>query len=163
MGTCSPVGGIELTALFTPGHAPGHLALLQRDTGTVVAGDLVAGVGTIAIDPREGNLQDYLDSLERLKQEGATTLLPAHGPALTEATAVIEFYVAHRHSRSEQIAEALSTLGEASPLELAPVVYPDLDPTFHPLAAAQILTHLHWLRDHGMAKAISAGKRWVRA
>jgi glyoxylase-like metal-dependent hydrolase (beta-lactamase superfamily II) len=75
-------GGVELRALFTPGHAPGHLAFVEATTGVTVAGDLVAGIGTILIAPDDGDLGQYLDSLDRLRASGAKVLLPAHGPAL---------------------------------------------------------------------------------
>src|SRR5690606_39245655 len=46
----------RLRALFTPGHAPGHLCFLEETTGWMVAGDMVASVGTILIDPSEGDM-----------------------------------------------------------------------------------------------------------
>ena len=153
-------GGRTFVAHFTPGHAPGHLALHDPDSGAIIAGDLVAGVGTIAIDPREGDLQDYLDSLEAMRALEPQALMPAHGPVLEHPDAVLSFYVAHRHGRSEQIRTALHELGEASPLELAPAVYPELPAEHHPLAAAQILTHLHWLRRNQLVAEKSEG-RWV--
>ena len=153
-------GGHLFRALHTPGHAPGHLVLLDENTGAAIAGDLVAGIGTIAIDPREGDLGDYLASLERVRGLGPSALMPAHGPTLTEADAVLAFYVAHRHSRSEQIVDALGTHGAATPLELAPRVYPDLPEIHHVLAAAQILTHLRWLAEHGLAR--DDGTRWSK-
>jgi endoribonuclease LACTB2 len=144
-------------AVFTPGHAPGHLALHHRVHGWVVAGDLVAGVGTIVIDPTEGDLQDYLDSLERIRALQPRQLLPAHGPVLEHGETVLSFYVAHRNQRSQQVQDALNRLGKATPLELAPWVYPELPRELHPLAAAQILTHLQWLRRYGLAQADAEG------
>ena len=146
-------GGRTLVAHLTPGHAPGHLALHDPDSGVVVAGDLVAGIGTIAIDPEEGDLQQYLDSLAYVSGLEPTRLLPAHGPVLEHPETVLSFYVAHRHARTEQIRDALDRLGRATPLELAPHVYPELDVGYHPLAAAQILTHLKWLDRFGVAAA----------
>ena len=154
-------GSRTFVAHHTPGHAPGHLVLHDVHSGAVVAGDMVAGVGTIAIDPREGDLQDYLDSLEHLRTLEATALLPAHGPVLEHPETVLSFYIAHRHSRTDQIRDALGTLGTATPLELAPIVYPELDTAHHVLAAAQILTHLQWLDRHGLAVPIDA-QRWKK-
>lgn len=147
----------DVVAHFTPGHAPGHLVLRHRSAGWVVAGDLVAGVGTIVIDPDEGDLQQYLDSLERVRALAPTALMPAHGPVLPHADAILSFYVAHRNQRSEQVRTALDTHGRASPLQLAPRVYPELAAAFHPLAAAQILTHLRWLARHGLARPHADG------
>lgn len=154
-------GGLALAVLHTPGHAPGHLVLHDPAHGSVIAGDMVAGVGTIAIDPDEGDLQDYLDSLGRMRTLGAARLLPAHGPVLPHPEAVLSFYVAHRHQRSDQVRAALDAAGRATPLELAPWVYPELDPRMFPVAAAQILTHLKWLARHGLARPADGG-RWAR-
>ncbi|MEZ4236696.1 MAG: MBL fold metallo-hydrolase [Myxococcota bacterium] len=144
-------------ALHTPGHAPGHLALHHRTHGWVVAGDLVAGVGTIVLDPEEGDLQQYLDSLEQVRALSPSALLPAHGPVLPHAEAVLSFYVAHRHQRTEQVRAALDRAGRATPLELAPVVYPDVPTPVHLVAAAQIRTHLLWLAGHGRAREAGDG------
>lgn len=144
-------------AHFTPGHAPGHLVLHHETEGWVIAGDMVAGVGTIVLDPDEGDLQQYLDSLALVRGLGATALMPAHGPVLTNPEAILAFYTAHRHQRSEQIREALDRVGRATPLELAPRVYPELPAEVRPLAAAQILTHLKWLGRHGLVRPLDGG------
>lgn len=144
-------GVLQLIAHHTPGHAPGHLVFHEPDSGAVIAGDLVAGVGTIAIDPREGSLGEYLDSLEHVRTLSPSALLPAHGPILEQAEAVLSFYVAHRNGRSQQIHEALGVCGLATPLQLVPRVYPELDEAHHLLGAAQILTHLRWLAQQGLA------------
>jgi len=159
-GDAVTAGGRRLRAIFTPGHAPGHLALHDRDSGAMIAGDMVAGVGTIAIDPDEGDLQDYLDSLQRLIDLQPSTLLPAHGPALPHAHAVLSFYIAHRHSRTEQVRTALDHAGRATALALAPTVYPELATALYPLAARQITTHLNWLQANGRVRAHADG-RWT--
>lgn len=145
-------GGRVLRALFTPGHAPGHLVFHDEDSGAVIAGDMVAGVGTILIDQRDGNLGLYLDSLERMRSLGASVLLPAHGPALHQADAVLSFYIAHRHQRSEQVRRALTEHGAMTPAELVPHVYSELAPKAHPIAAVQLRSHLDWLVAHGTVR-----------
>src|SRR5437868_2582416 len=70
------------TAIFTPGHAEGHLCYAVG--GATIAGDMVAGIGTILIDPSEGDMAVYLASLERLLARPQMTLLPAHGPAIVD-------------------------------------------------------------------------------
>jgi endoribonuclease LACTB2 len=155
VGDGEDLGGF--VARHTPGHAPGHLVLHHLAHGWVVAGDLVAGIGTIVIDPDEGDLQDYLDSLEQVRTLSATALLPAHGPVLPHAEAVLSFYVAHRHQRTDQVRAALDRAGRALPIELAPVVYPELPVPMRVVAAAQILTHLKWLERHGIARADASG------
>lgn len=136
--------------LHTPGHAVDHLVLHDAAEGTMVAGDMVAGVGTILIEPTEGDLGDYLASLEALRALAPRTLLPSHGPALPEGEAVLDGYLAHRHHRSRQVREALASAdAPQGPEALVPRVYTDLDPRAHPVAAMQILAHLRWLVGRG--------------
>lgn len=154
-------GGVTLRAHHTPGHAPGHLAFQDPASGMIIAGDMVAGVGTIAINPEDGHLATYLDSLAALQALSPTALLPAHGPVLHEADAVLGFYIAHRHGRTDQIRKALQRRGTATALELAPDVYTELDARFYPLAAVQITSHLIWLEEHGHARRQAAGWNFV--
>jgi glyoxylase-like metal-dependent hydrolase (beta-lactamase superfamily II) len=154
------IAGRPFQAVFTPGHAPGHIALHDAATHTVVAGDMVAGIGTIVLDPTEADLQQYLDSLERLRALRPERLLPAHGPVLLHPDTVLSFYVAHRHQRSEQIRSTLALAGQATAAELAPRIYPELDPAMHPVGAAQITTHLQWLEIHGLVRR-AGDDRWA--
>ena len=150
---------VALAAMHTPGHAPGHLVLADAASGLCIAGDMVAGIGTILIDPVEGDLGDYLASLERMKGLGAERLGPAHGPVLPNAELVLSFYVAHRHQRTAQIAEALRRLGEASVEELVAAVYAEVPREAWPLAAVQVSAHLRWMLANGMARV--DGERFV--
>ena len=131
--------------VHTPGHATGHICLHNPPIGTVVAGDMVAGIGTILIDPPEGDLGLYLHSLEQLKALKPRRLLPAHGPAIDNAIGCLDEYIRHRHMRTEQIVDAL-TNGPLSAHELATHIYTGLVPEpFLPVAARQVLAHLNWL------------------
>ena len=152
-------GGRRLMGHHTPGHAPGHLVFQDQDSKAMIAGDMVAGIGTILISPQDGDLGEYIASLEQMITLQASVLLPAHGDPLPHAEALLTFYIAHRHQRTDQIRRALDELGEATPLELAPVVYPELEPRILPLAAIQILSHLRWLSKNGIATEI-AGRHW---
>ncbi len=133
--------------LHTPGHATGHLCLHHEDGRALVAGDMVAGEGTIVLDPPEGDLADYLRSLARLRELGVAVLLPAHGPALTAPEEVLDYYISHRHERTEQLRQALGALGGGTPLELARAIYVELPEVFLGLAARQVLCHLQYLAD----------------
>jgi len=153
-------GGRLLTAHFTPGHAPGHLVFLDEASGVMIAGDMVAGIGTVLISPLDGDLGAYLESLEAMRRLGPSLLLPAHGEPLLHADALLAFYIAHRHQRTEQIREALNVKGMATPGELARLVYTDLAPPAWPVAEAQILSHLRWMSAHGLAKPHPDETRW---
>ena len=147
-------GGRRLRAHHTPGHAPGHLVFHDLDAGWMIAGDMVAGIGTILLHPDEGDLADYLASLALMAAESPTALLPSHGPVLTDPASLLSMYVAHRHMRSDQARAALQSRGAMSAAELAPHVYGDLDPRFTRFAVLQLRTHLRWLTEHGLVRPI---------
>lgn len=154
--------GSAWTALHTPGHAPGHLALLHAASGQVVAGDLVAGEGTILIDPRDGDMAQYLHSLARLEAVGARRLAPAHGAVLDHAADVLTHYRQHRLNREAKIAAALET-GWREVHDLLPAAYADVSRLAWPLAARAMMAHLLHLRDQGKADIRWEGAQlWVR-
>ena len=133
--------------LHTPGHATGHLCL--HADGDLVCGDMVAGEGTIVLDPPEGDLGDYLEQLGRLRDLGQTVLHPAHGPSIPDGVGKLQEYIDHRNMRTDQVRAALHQLGEAKPRQLVPVIYPDLHLLARPIAARQMLCHLQWLVARG--------------
>lgn len=143
--------GQPVEVMHTPGHAAGHLVLHDPASGRMVAGDMVAGVGTILVDPEEGDLGHYLDALERMAGRAPSALIPSHGPVLDDGPAVLAAYIAHRNFRSEQIFSALRGRGPSSARELVPAVYPDLDPALYPIAALQACAHLRWMAKRGWA------------
>jgi glyoxylase-like metal-dependent hydrolase (beta-lactamase superfamily II) len=159
-----PYGPRGLRAVFTPGHAPGHLAFVDEAGGAIVAGDMVASIGTIIVEPDDGgDMRVYLDSLARLKREtdgGATTLLPAHGPPILDGGARLDFYVAHRLEREARVLAALGDVPKTA-TELVPAAYPDVAPAVYPLAARSLLAHLVKLEHEGRARSVDG--KWTRA
>ena len=141
--------------LHTPGHASGHVALDRGDV--VVAGDLIAGVGTIVLDPPEGVLALYLDSLERVRRLGPRRLIPAHGDVLEDGPAILEMYIQHRHRRTATVLEALSALGPSAPAGLVGRIYGPLSELIAAVAAHQVLCHLQWLCAAGSVAERSDG------
>lgn len=134
--------------VHTPGHARGHLCFLEETSRSAIVGDLIAGLGTIVIDPPEGDMQDYLGSLGKLAALRPRTLFPAHGPAVRNAVAKLREYIDHRLWREEKILDAWGR-GLRTPAEMLPTVYEDVPPQAHPLAQRQILAHLERLRRTG--------------
>jgi glyoxylase-like metal-dependent hydrolase (beta-lactamase superfamily II)/8-oxo-dGTP pyrophosphatase MutT (NUDIX family) len=131
--------------VHTPGHARGHLCFLDETHGSLIAGDMVAGLGTIVIDPPEGNMDDYLASLDKLFDLAPQALFPAHGPTIKNARAKLDEYRRHRRWREERILEAWSA-GLREPAEMLERVYDDVPPIAHPLAVRQIVAHLERLQ-----------------
>ncbi len=147
-----------LRAIFTPGHAPGHLCFHEPATGAVIAGDMVAGLGTILIDPSEGDMRAYLASLDRMAQLAPRLLLPAHGPIITDAPGKLREYVAHRLMREGKVVAALVTAGRATPAELVPVAYADTPRPLWILAERSLIAHLVKLEADGRAR--HRGEAW---
>jgi glyoxylase-like metal-dependent hydrolase (beta-lactamase superfamily II)/8-oxo-dGTP pyrophosphatase MutT (NUDIX family) len=142
---------LSLVALHTPGHARGHLCFFEERTGSLITGDLVVGLGTVVIDPPEGNMVDYLRSLERVRSLGPTAIFGGHGPAVGPAVAKIDEYVAHRLEREAAILAAVDA-GARAPEEIVSVVYAQVAPALHALAARSVLAHLEKLEAEGRVR-----------
>lgn len=150
--------GWTLEALFTPGHDRGHLCFQESRYRALIAGDMVSTLSTIVIDPPEGHLQTYLDSLERLLGREVGTLYPAHGPAFLDGPALLKHYLAHRRRRHRKLRHAVAQ-GRGTIKELLEVVYDDVDEAQHPLAARSLLAGLEKLREDG--EAVEENGRWT--
>jgi len=139
---------LPVLVIHTPGHARGHLCFLEEEQRSLLAGDMVAGIGMIVVDPPEGNMDDYLGSLARLAALRPATLFPGHGPVVKNAVAKLREYIDHRLWREQRVLEAWSA-GRRTPEEMLPTVYDDVPEAAHPLARRQILAHLERLRRAG--------------
>jgi len=141
---------VTLRALHTPGHALGHLCFHDADRGVLLTGDNIVGVGSVLIDPPQGNMRDYLDSLERMRSlPNLTVLLGGHGPAVAAPYQKIDEYISHRLERERNILEAVRA-GATTPEEIVARVYTDVSPKAHALAERAVLAHLEKLRDDGL-------------
>lgn len=131
--TLAGVPPMRLRVLHTPGHARGHLCLYDEASKAAIVGDMVAGVGTIVIDPPEGDMTDYLAQLQRLRDLPVTTLYPAHGPAIPDGPAKLGEYLRHREHREKLVYDAVA--GGASLMkDIVAKAYADTAPALHPLA-----------------------------
>jgi len=148
---------LRLRAVYTPGHARGHLCFLEETTGALFAGDMVAGMGTVVVDPPEGDMTQYVESLRRLKDLAPHTIYPEHGPMVLDAGAKLDEYVAHRAERERLVVAALSESGHASVEELVPKVYADTVQDAFPLAARSLLAVLEKLEREGTASRSADG------
>jgi ribonuclease/clavin/mitogillin len=153
------VDGSRWTALHTPGHAPGHLVLQHDRSGGMVAGDMVAGTGTIVVDPNDGTMADYLASLRRMAAAGATWLAPSHGRVLADGQTVIAHYLHHRLEREAVIHAALAD-DVVTPEDLLPRVYGDVSPGSWRWALWSLMAHLIHLEAQGRAQCDHG--RWCR-
>jgi glyoxylase-like metal-dependent hydrolase (beta-lactamase superfamily II) len=147
-------GGGVLRALHTPGHASDHLCFWLPEAATVFAGDLVAGEGYIVIDPPDGDMAQYMDSLRRLRDIGAATIRPGHGPLIDAPDAYVEAYLAHRLEREATVLRSLGseprTVGQ-----LLPVAYDDTPKAMFSVAARSLTAHLEKLAREGKVEVVT--------
>jgi glyoxylase-like metal-dependent hydrolase (beta-lactamase superfamily II)/8-oxo-dGTP pyrophosphatase MutT (NUDIX family) len=140
---------IRLRALHTPGHALGHLCFHDEERGVLMTGDNILGAGSVLIDPPQGNMRDYLNSLERMRSlPNLTVLLGGHGPAVATPYQKINEYITHRLEREQNILEAVHA-GASTPKEIVARVYTDVSPKAHAMAERSVLAHLEKLREDG--------------
>ena len=154
------LGGWEVRVVATPGHTADSLSFLLPAEGAVLTGDTVLGRGTTVVAHPDGELGAYLSSLDRLHALAAahelSSIWPGHGPVIDDALPVLDFYIAHRRERLEQVREALRSLsGEASyddlvardALARAVVerVYVDVDPVLWGAAELSVRAQLAYL------------------
>jgi len=143
--------GCELRVIETPGHTSDSVSLHIPADDAVLTGDTVLGRGT-AVIADDGSLADYLESLHRLRlladQTGLRALLPGHGPLLADPAGVLDFYLAHRAERLDEVRAALAA-GDRTPAEIVPRVYAAVDRGLWPFAESSVRAQLRYLADGG--------------
>ncbi len=140
---------LHLRAMHTPGHARGHLCFYEERTGALITGDNVVGFGSVLIDPREGDMRDYLESLRKLRAlPHVSVLLGGHGPVVGTPYAKIDEYIAHRLERERSILAAVE-MGASEPAEIVARVYTDVPSRTHQMAESAVISHLQKLETDG--------------
>lgn len=150
----------SLTAMHTPGHAPGHLCFTDEASNIMIAGDMVASIGTIIVEPTDGDMLLYLESLRKMSALEPAGLLPAHGGLIEDPQAILSFYVEHRLMREGKVLDALQARGKPSrPRHLVARAYDDVPKAVWPLALGSIEAHLIKLEREG--RVAKEGDRWA--
>jgi glyoxylase-like metal-dependent hydrolase (beta-lactamase superfamily II)/8-oxo-dGTP pyrophosphatase MutT (NUDIX family) len=155
----APHGGgpWHLEAIFTPGHAPGHLAFHEPSHGLLFVGDMVSTLSSVVIAPPEGDLAVYLDSLRRLQTYPSRLLLPAHGGATARVAFTLAECINHRTQREAELLQALQGGPRRVP-DLAVELYRGLPAKLMRFAEMQIQAGLLKLQREGRATA--TGQEW---
>ncbi len=135
-----------LQVIHTPGHAANHVCLLLEEDGLLFSGDHILNGSTTVIDPPDGNMSDYLDSLDILARaceaHQVHYILPAHGHVMEGAAAAIAKLKAHRLAREAKIATVMQAHPQGSLDEWLPLAYDDVDPRIWPVAKRSLLAHV---------------------
>jgi glyoxylase-like metal-dependent hydrolase (beta-lactamase superfamily II) len=144
--------GLSIEPLATPGHTGDSVCYAVEVAGetdctqAVLTGDTVLGRGTTVVAYPDGDLRDYLGSLERLVEVGPVPVLPGHGPALADCAAAARRYLAHRRARLDQVRQALA-VGARTTAEVVELVYADVDRALWPAAALSVRAQLAYLES----------------
>jgi glyoxylase-like metal-dependent hydrolase (beta-lactamase superfamily II) len=144
--------GWTVEAIPTPGHTSNHLCYALKEENACFTGDHIMGWSTTVITPPDGDMTDYLASLEVIKARNFTTLWPTHGPPILEVAPFIDAYIAHRQERMDQILLALAD-GPARIRDLTPKLYRDVDERLWPAAARSMLAAIIHLERGGDVEA----------
>ncbi|WP_156424766.1 MBL fold metallo-hydrolase [Novosphingobium fuchskuhlense] len=140
--------GWTLEAVSTPGHTSNHLCFALLESGALFTGDHVMGWSTTVVSPPDGDMNAYMNSLQKLQARHDQIYYPAHGPAVTKPQQLVRGMIGHRRQREAQI---LRLLGETSCTipQMVAQMYKGLDPRLAGAAGRSVLAHLIDLETQG--------------
>lgn len=144
--------GWTMEAMFTPGHASNHMAFVLREENALFSGDHVMGCATTVVAPPDGNMRDYMASLDAVIARDFATLWPTHGAPVTQPAPFLAAYRAHRLDREAQVLARLKA-GDRTVAEMVLVLYAAVDQRLWPAASLSVLAHLIKLVEDGAATA----------
>lgn len=134
--------GFELQMLHTPGHASNHICFLHTGHRWLFTGDHIMNGSTVVIDPPDGDMRHYIESLNELKRVEIAAIAPGHGDVFDNPGEVIDWIIDHRLEREEKVFVALSANPGLTSHELVPLVYSDVDESLYGWAERSLLAHL---------------------
>jgi glyoxylase-like metal-dependent hydrolase (beta-lactamase superfamily II) len=157
-GETLEVDGKAITVVATPGHTSNHLCFAYE--GALLTGDHVMGWSTTVVVPPDGDMAEYMRSLDKLRRRDDRTYYPAHGPAVTNPQQYVRHLVGHRMQREKQILGLVAAQPRAIP-DIVANAYPGLDPRLVVAAGGSVLAHLVDLQKRGLVKSV--GDTWTAA
>ena len=147
-----------IEGVHTPGHASNHVCYLHTASNWLFTGDHVIDGSTVVINPPDGNMKQYIDSLRRVRDLECAALAPGHGDVITDPRRAIDWIIDHRLEREAKVAAALSANTGLTTRELVPHVYRDVDKKLYRLAERSLLAHLEKLLEE--ERASLDDERW---
>ncbi len=155
------LAGCMLRVIHAPGHASNQLCYLLEEERLLFTGDHVMQGSTVVINPPDGDMRVYLDSLRRLQREDLAWFAPGHGFLMDKPQEALERLLIHRLTRENKVLNALRAAGEAALEQLLPAVYDDVSARLYPVASRSLLAHLIKLKDEGRLR--ESHGRWSLA
>lgn len=148
--------GWTVKAMFTPGHASNHMAFALLDENALFCGDHIMGWSTTVVAPPDGNMSDYMASLDAVIAHDFSVLWPTHGPPIIAPSAFLAAYRLHRRDREAQILGRVQA-GDADIATMVPILYATVDPRLWPAASLSVRAHLDKLIREGQVRVDAAG------
>ncbi|CAN5622956.1 MBL fold metallo-hydrolase [soil metagenome] len=147
-----PIGAqTTLRVVHTPGHASNHLCYLLEEEQTLFTGDHIMQGSTVIINPPDGDMSAYLESLDALQGESLAWLAPGHGTMMNDPADAIRRLVRHRLLRESKVVNAMRRVGAADIPTLVKSVYDDVPESRHGIAQRSLDAHLQKLARDGSA------------
>lgn len=146
------LGGVAIEVLHTPGHAPDHLCFALSEAGALLSGDHVMGWNTSVIAPPEGNMGDYMRSLDQLLHRSEKSYFPGHGGRVDEPQRLVKAFIVHRRWREQEIFDCIAQ-GVNTVRRIVPRIYAQLDGALHDAAAFAVYAHIEHLHETGRVRS----------
>ncbi|GAA0496628.1 hypothetical protein GCM10008986_24480 [Salinibacillus aidingensis] len=152
-GDILTINQTKMEVIHGPGHTAGQLNLYIPSEKMLLAGDNVVSEGTTWIGPPDGDMSDYLNTLHRLKKLDIDKIGPGHGEWVVNPKEKLEFIIARRLKREQQIKDLLNEYEQLSASELTQYIYKDqIHPSVFDVAKRTIEAHLNKLIKEGQVK-----------
>ncbi|GAB4528412.1 MAG: MBL fold metallo-hydrolase [Amphiplicatus sp.] len=147
--------GWTIEAVATPGHLSNHLCFALRKEKALFTGDHIMGWSTTVVAPPDGDMGDYLASLDKLLSRDDRVYYPTHGAPIEKPHSFVRAVRAHRLMRDRQILDELKK-GRTRIREIAAAIYVDIDRRLLPAAALNVYAHLIRLARDGAVETDGA-------
>ena len=144
----------RLEAVHTPGHASNHLCFRHSGLNWLFTGDHVIDGSTVVIDPPDGDMQHYIESLQKCRDLGCVALAPGHGAIIEDPVQAIDWIIEHRLEREAKVLAAIQAHPGLTTRELVPHVYRDVAPHLYGWAERSLLAHVLKLEANGIASSV---------
>ncbi|MEM7541564.1 MAG: MBL fold metallo-hydrolase [Pseudomonadota bacterium] len=157
--------GWTIDCLYTPGHTSNHVCYALREERALFTGDHVMGWSTTIISPPDGDMAEYMASLDLLLERDDEIYWPTHGPAIKNVHDYVRAYISHRHDREAQILSCVDD-GVHSIVKMVPIMYAGLPSQMYPAAARSVFAAVIYMVERGVLttdSGLSVDANYARA
>lgn len=146
----------SLTAVATPGHTSNHMCVAFAEESALFTGDHIMGWSTTVVSPPDGDMADYMASLQKVIHRHDAILWPTHGGPITDPQPFLQAYAEHRYERERQIIRQLEN-GARTIHDIVEVLYTDVPQPLHKPARRSVWSHLRKLHNDGVVRTTDHG------